>query len=197
MERKLNKQQLGQLVAKAVNKKLSANVEEKFYHNSYSVASLITTATLSNLMAIAQGDGDQARDGDRIRPKRCWAHIVVIRNTLDSYYRLCLVRYKPATVPSAANVFPETTTATAPVTKLPQWDQRQVAIVLWDSGVVASDTYHPMQTYNVEIPLDWNTQYQDTSTSLMTNGLYLGACSNLSSTGPTVVSHVTVSFTDA
>lgn len=197
MAKNLNKQQLGQLVAKAVNKKLAANVEEKFYHNSYSVASLINTATLSNLMAIAQGDGDQARDGDRIRPKRCWLHVSIIRNTVDCFFRLALIRYKPATVPSAANIFPETTTATSPMTKLPQWDQRQIALILWDSGVVANDLYHPIQTFNVEIPLDWNTQYQDTSTSLMTNGLYLGSTSNLSSSGPTVIAHATVSFTDA
>lgn len=118
-----------------VKKILKGNIEKKYYPSGLALEAVISTAKFIRLTGVPQGVGDTKRDGDVIFP-----HGLEVKGSLQravgaagkDEIRMIVFQWKDsdATAPTQAQIM--SSTGTAPVFSLSQWDQKSRYNILYD-----------------------------------------------------------------
>lgn len=113
-ESRATKSVLTEKQAKAVKslarKEFKRNVEFKHY-TAYNSISVSTTATLTDLSVITQGDTDTSRDGDELRATTISMRYYVAGYDDTNFVRIILFQWHPDTTPIVADILNAVVTA--------------------------------------------------------------------------------------
>lgn len=101
---KVQRKQVKQLVA--------APMERKSFHASYQDAALSDTHIVSELFQVSQGDTQDTRDGSKCKITSCFIRGNVVAGDSTNIIRLTLIRWKPNSTPTAAQIYESATIGT-------------------------------------------------------------------------------------
>jgi hypothetical protein len=182
-------------IRQEVHKQLAKEFELKFVTQSSGVT-VDYSGTAYLITNIAQADTDTSREGDQIRARRVRVHGICVVGDSYNVMRVALVRWRPATTPTLAELFETTGSNIAPMSTMPQHDKRPSAIILKDKFLVL-DTYHPTRKFHFDLNLDWKIQFVAGSATTQQDALYIVYISDSgAATHPSIVWEAKFEFID-
>jgi hypothetical protein len=175
--------QVGQQIRKYVDK-----TSETKYVTVTSSTTYDTAGAVATLSTIAQADTDTGRSGDQVRVKRLRIKGTWYLADTTNACRIVVFRYKSQGTPTTVAAFQLTSDVMAPFSTAPTHDYRKNVVILLDRLSVL-DTYHPTDTFEYDIPLDFPIQFVAASSTTSTNAVYIAAI-----TDSGAATHPTLSF---
>jgi len=193
---------------KQVKMILSKQVETKYHLYSLSAGSATTSAALASMTAIPQGDTDITRDGDRLYLKKVYIRGFIAVGDITNVVRMVVFQWKPATTPTASDVFLTGPSGSIDVFSHYSHDTRQQFKILHDrtftmigNGGAPEEPYTPVSTrkFSMIISRKFNRQQQFIAGGTTgTNQLYVVYLSDsFASPNPAVTITAKTMFTDS
>lgn len=184
---KLTKEQRSQVM------RLVTRPMELHHWPVYSQAFAIsTTHTVFDLMAIAQGDGVRDRSGNQVTVQSLRMDGIIVGSDASNVMRLTLVRWKPSSVPTAADVYDNTVIgANGAMFSGFNIKERQDFAVLYDKwfNLEQTATGNHNKLFSIKVGAQPKATFRDTLTTTCTNKLYL-----IASSDSNAVSHPDLTF---
>lgn len=174
------------------------NVEFKFYDTNTSGEVLTTTAYVTTLNNIVQGDSDDSRDGQSMRMKSVQCDGTIARGSVDCNVKLLWVLdlQPPLGAPVYSTMF--ASVAGDITASLRNLDNRSRFIILKEQQFYLTSN-NPHRIINYYRKLDAKVFYSDataTYTSVRKNGLFMMAICNQATNGPTLNCKNRIRFID-
>lgn len=185
-----------------VKKLVQAPMEKKRYPIYKQNQGISVTHFVDDLMSIAQGDGEQDRDGDQIKVTSGFLRGAIYGADTTNIVRATVIRWKPSSVPTAADIYDATSIGTNGALFSPfNHAKRQDFVVLADRfWHLTNDTYghgDRIRQFFIKIRSQPKTVYDGTSTVYATNKLYIIWSSDSTvATYPDVVYRGDIHYTD-
>lgn len=92
-----------------VKKIATGPMERKRWPVYKEAMTISSTHFVDDLMAVPQGDTEQSRDGDAIKITQCRIKGHIIGTDASNIIRMTVIRWKPNTIPTAADIYDDTT----------------------------------------------------------------------------------------
>lgn len=189
-------QSIDQKVGQSVQKALKKASERKYSQTSIS-GGVDYSGTVALVSGITQGVTDTTRVGDSVRFRRLIVRGTVALGDATNAFRLIFFRWKAVTAPTAATIYESVGTVLAPYQRLPSWDYKDQFVLLWDS-LMTTDTYNPIVSFKLDLPLEFNGQFIAGSATSGFNLIYYAAISDSSAVpNPGLNMMAEVQFTDS
>lgn len=174
------------------------NVEKFKFDLGIGPGSITNTASISQVSAIASGDGDAARTGNSILAKYLYINYIVNRSasstTAADTFRIVVVQDKEQvadTAPGYSDVYSSTTV-------ISPFNVNNVGrfTVLYDKRHYVSSN-KPQVSDQLSVPLDFHIRYNGTaSTDIEKNGIWLMLLSDTTANHPTILGNIRLAYYD-
>lgn len=174
------------------------NAEVKFDETDIS-AGVSNSGTIYNLCDPAQGDGDNARDGNSIKLARLQARLGLTQvdaNAPSSTVRLILFRGKHERGTSPTVTGADGLLKSADVHSPKDYTNRFSTKILMDRRYALSPATRPNIEFNISKKLFGHIQFADGTTGIENGGLYLLALSDEPTYQPSLSGIIRVSYYD-
>lgn len=188
----------GLMLAKKVARLVNVEVKEGTTTNTLTNVDH-TTGLVATLNGFAQGDTDSTRDGDSVKMMRVRGKVYWKENGAnDSVGRFVIVHDKQATLSAVNQYFGSTGSIIAPLS-CKGHDLRFQTKTLYDSGAFSLDAQAGEQNrcFDIDIPLNFHTQYSGGTTTINTGALRLVAISSIATSNiPQIMYYFSVHYVD-
>lgn len=165
-------------------KRMIPKPEWKYTDVAQAATTITTTATITNLTAVSQGDGDQLRTGDKVTWKNFFIRYAITPNATAgmNYLRtiIFLDRQNNTTPPTATEVLEVATNYMSPINK--DWGKRFK--VLFDRTYTVDTDATGSQVDKIFRKIRFVTEYDGSATTPNTNGIYILQISDQATNGP-------------
>lgn len=182
-----------------VKRQIKKNQELKFFDLTGGADNVDYTGLTYDLVAIAQGDTDITRDGDKIMPTSMQIRMSFNIGDATNVMRLVVFRWKgydSVDAPTTAKIFQFTGSIIGPRSPFLH-DQRSRFEVLLDE-LINLDAGHTMHTLNTSFALAKKQIEYNAGTTVGMNKLYMCVISDSgAATHPTVTFGIRTYFTDS
>lgn len=187
------KKSIKMMVKRVVNSAIRKNTELKYYDYA-TTTSVDYAGTFYQLSAIAQGDTDVQRDGDKLTAKRCRIRGTVTTGDTTQVFRVICFRWKQNTL----SVAPTQTYLLSPYTSSVQaaycpmnHDTQANMQVLYDKTYVLNSVSKPQLLINISLNLSKlpKVSYDAGSTTNGNNQIYMYVVSDSA-----VATHPSINF---
>lgn len=182
---------------KEVKKLVMAPMEKKNFPWYFQDFEISTTHTVVDLTAVAQGDGEQSRDGDSIKITGMYGRGVLFWGDAVNMIRLTVIRWKCNSVPTAAQIYDTTAIGTnGGMFSSFNHKYRDNFVVISDK-YVDIDSYHPYKQVIIKAGAQPKTTFNGAATT-GGNKLFLILSSDSSAAGhPSLTMRADVHYIDA
>lgn len=188
---------------KAGVKRIMGAVMEKKHHTStFSTSSVSSTATLTNISAVTQGDSDTSRDGDQIYLKNIDFRAYLTRADTSNLVRLIVFQWRPSTqlaTPTAATIL-ENYAGDGTLDLVRHWnyDNKRNFKVLYDRLITLNeDIANRTVKFNLNKSLIKKIQFDNGGTN-HNNAVYVMYLSDSSAaTHPSIDARIETTYLDA
>lgn len=174
---------------------INSEVKVSNTSSSYSPSS---TGAVVDLSSVAQGDTDNTRDGDSIKPLNLTMRGLIsadasVTNNGATFVRVVVVRAKHerGTSPTWASVFGSASTLAAK-----DHDNRFETKILYDRLFSLDANKGSTLTFNKIIKLDGHIQFDGGASTIRNGGIYLMHMSNVATNLPSLNVNTRLSFVD-
>lgn len=151
---------------------------------------------LPSLCTPTQGDGDNQRDGDRLKMQNLTFRGRLARNGADAIVRVIIGIDKQAKVGTAADVLESTGATTMGPISPKNYDKRFQTKILFDRRWNLT-TDNPIATVNINKALNLHQQFQAGTTTMNSGRLFAIFISNITGANTPVMQYYSrVTFTD-
>jgi len=170
------------------------NTEYKYFDIN-ETANVDYNGYLPSLCTPTQGDGDQQRDGDRLKMQNLTFRGRLVRNTADCMVRVIIGIDKQVKVTTAADVLESTGASTAGPISPKNYDKRFQTKILYDRRFnLTADM--PVRFVNINKAINTHEQFTNGTTTMQSGRLFAIFISNINANVPSMQYYSRVTFTD-